>query len=275
VESEAWFSFAVTTNTSKFQPSEYWSEVEESVIVVITPDTVTPWQMSVLISFTDLFGGHVTCDGEWGPWRGEHATMCIAVIWLISLHSSNKSGETDISPATMVSEDAYQATQPEAREEEKLESQSSFLEGILDMLDVAEDGVGSQSRVMGKLSNEEEHDVEREWATAAGSPLARMTIVGREAVGLLTTAVELLEHPFVQKALLTLDTDISDVLLMWEPPWECEAMDHIDANVLGRVPQDTVVRWAEAFSDVVDKMVARAMVSAKKEGKCHSTNITS
>lgn len=82
-----------------------------------------------------------------------------------------------------------------------------------------------------------------------------------EAAGLLAAAMELLEDPGVQQSLAVLDGRAGGVMAAWEPPWEEQGVEDLDAESLSRVPGDTVLGWAKSFADVVALLAERAQMA--------------
>ena len=78
-----------------------------------------------------------------------------------------------------------------------------------------------------------------------------------EAARFLIAAMELMEDAGVQERLMGLPMSCSTVLAEWEPPWLQDGVDDLDAAALSNFPPDTVLAWAQSFSDLMDTMARR------------------
>ncbi|CAE7203036.1 DNAJB8 [Symbiodinium sp. CCMP2592] len=78
-----------------------------------------------------------------------------------------------------------------------------------------------------------------------------------EAARFLIAAMELMEDAGVQERLMGLPMSCSTVLAEWEPPWLQDGVDDLDAAALSNFPPDTVLAWAQSFSDLIDTMARR------------------
>eukprot|EP00445_Apocalathium_hangoei_P021490 CAMPEP_0203896106 /NCGR_PEP_ID=MMETSP0359-20131031/38868_1 /ASSEMBLY_ACC=CAM_ASM_000338 /TAXON_ID=268821 /ORGANISM="Scrippsiella Hangoei, Strain SHTV-5" /LENGTH=800 /DNA_ID=CAMNT_0050818705 /DNA_START=27 /DNA_END=2426 /DNA_ORIENTATION=- len=94
---------------------------------------------------------------------------------------------------------------------------------------------------------------------------AESSLAVQDAVGLLSAAMELLEHPAVQQALMVLDAKAGGVLAAWEPPWASDGIADLDAETMSKVPPHKIRLWAASFAAVVRSLEC-AMVSAFELG---------